>query len=203
MSGLEELTLEEIEANFELLGDWEQRFSYVLDLGRKLPELPDSARVEENRVRGCQSTVWLKEEVVNGDGTRIVLLADSDAHIVKGLIAILLVVSHRSRAEARDWPPSESGMFQITPASRQSRQHRSAGLQDGPRIHSPSQAMGSPAVLPVQGGHAVNGPCRVRWPVWRVAAPRRPSPPSGRPKGEAPPTLREAGATVFPTYLRE
>ena len=60
--------------------------------GTSCPELPDSARVDENRVRGCQSTVWLKEEVVDGDGPRIVLVADSDAHIVKGLIAILLVI---------------------------------------------------------------------------------------------------------------
>ena len=92
MSGLDELSLEEIEANFELLGDWEQRFSYLLDLGRKLPSLPDDARTEENRVRGCQSTVWLKAAIEEGDGPTIVLVADSDAHMVKGLIAILLVM---------------------------------------------------------------------------------------------------------------
>lgn len=81
---------EEIVETFELLGDWEERFSYVLDLGRKLPEFPESERTEARRVHGCQSNVWLDLGVERNGGPKVRLRAVSDAHIVNGLIAILL-----------------------------------------------------------------------------------------------------------------
>ncbi|KAA0216693.1 MAG: SufE family protein [Leptolyngbya sp. PLA3] len=82
--------IEEIVGTFELLGDWEERFSYLLDLGRNLPEFADSERTEARRVHGCQSNVWLDLEVQHGAEPRVRLRAVSDAHIVNGLIAILI-----------------------------------------------------------------------------------------------------------------
>jgi cysteine desulfuration protein SufE len=83
-----EAALEELEAEFELLGDWEQRYRHVIDLGRGLAPLAESERCEANKVRGCASQVWLVTER-QGDGT-LRFRGDSDAHIVRGLIAILL-----------------------------------------------------------------------------------------------------------------
>jgi cysteine desulfuration protein SufE len=54
------MTIEELIENFELLGDWEERYAYLIDLGKKLSGLPEAAKTEENRVHGCQAMVWLK-----------------------------------------------------------------------------------------------------------------------------------------------
>jgi len=83
--------LEEIIETFDLLGDWEERFSYLLDLGKKLPLMPEAERTEEARVHGCQAQVWLRLET-EGDPPRVRMVAASDAHIVQGLIAILLAI---------------------------------------------------------------------------------------------------------------
>jgi len=90
--------LEELEAEFELLGDWEERYRYVIDLGRTLAPLSEDEHSDANKVRGCASQVWLVTE----PGTDGVLefRGDSDAHIVRGLIAILLrLYSGRAPAE--------------------------------------------------------------------------------------------------------
>ena len=90
--------LTELEEEFELLGDWEERYRYVIDLGRDLAPLADAERTEATRVRGCASQVWLVTEP-QGDGT-LRFRGDSDAHIVRGLIAVLLrLYSGRSPAE--------------------------------------------------------------------------------------------------------
>ena len=80
--------LDDLSAEFELLGDWEERYRYVIDLGRELAPLSDAERSEANKVRGCASQVWLVTEP-QADGT-IRFRGDSDAHIVRGLIAVLL-----------------------------------------------------------------------------------------------------------------
>ena len=80
--------LSEIEEAFELLDDWETRFEYLLDLGRRLPPLPPGGQREENRVHGCQASVWMLMGV--DEQGRMELRAQSDAFIVNGLIAILL-----------------------------------------------------------------------------------------------------------------
>lgn len=80
--------LTELKDEFELLGDWEERYRYVIELGRELAPLSEAERSEANKVRGCASQVWLVTEP-QGDG-RLVFRGDSDAHIVRGLIAILL-----------------------------------------------------------------------------------------------------------------
>lgn len=73
---------------FEVLGDWEERYRHVIDLGRELAPLSDAERSDANKVRGCASQVWLVTEP-RVDGT-LAFRGDSDAHIVRGLIAILL-----------------------------------------------------------------------------------------------------------------
>ncbi|WP_419320727.1 SufE family protein [Caulobacter sp. ErkDOM-E] len=80
--------LTELADEFELLGDWEERYRYVIELGRDLAPLSDAERSEANKVRGCASQVWLVTEPKD-DGS-IAFRGDSDAHIVSGLIAILL-----------------------------------------------------------------------------------------------------------------
>ena len=82
--------LDDLNAEFELLGDWEQRYRHVIDLGRGLEPLSPAERTEANKVRGCASQVWLITEP-QGDGG-LKFRGDSDAHIVRGLIAILFAV---------------------------------------------------------------------------------------------------------------
>lgn len=80
-------TVEDLVDEFDLLDDWEQRYRYLIDMGKALPALPDEERSEETRVKGCVSQVWLIEE---RDGDKHIFRADSDAHIVRGLAALLL-----------------------------------------------------------------------------------------------------------------
>ena len=80
--------LDTLAEEFDLLGDWEQRYRYVIDLGRELAPLTDAERSDANKVRGCASQVWLVTEPQSDGALRF--RGDSDAHIVRGLIAILL-----------------------------------------------------------------------------------------------------------------
>ena len=88
------MNIEDIVSNFEMLDDWEDRYRYVIELGRELPPLPDDERTEENRVHGCVSQVWLaKSLTVGADGrAQLSYRGDSDAHIVRGLVAILFAI---------------------------------------------------------------------------------------------------------------
>jgi cysteine desulfuration protein SufE len=88
------MTIDEILDNFSLLDEWDDRYRYVIELGRTLPPLPDEARGEANKVQGCASQVWLSTTVrPNGSaGPVLSFVGDSDAHIVRGLIAILLTL---------------------------------------------------------------------------------------------------------------
>jgi cysteine desulfuration protein SufE len=87
------MTLQNLLDDFALIDDWEERYRYVIELGRALPGLPESAKTEENRVRGCASQVWLETHVAKQGGEPVLSFeADSDAHIVRGLIAILLTL---------------------------------------------------------------------------------------------------------------
>ena len=94
-------SFDEIVSDFELLDDWEDRYRYVIELGRKLPPLPEAARTEENKVRGCVSQVWLATSVDRVNASpRLHFVGDSDAHIVRGLIAILFALYSGKSAEA-------------------------------------------------------------------------------------------------------
>jgi cysteine desulfuration protein SufE len=94
--------IEEIVENFGLLDEWEDRYRYVIELGRSLTPLPDEAHVDANKVQGCASQVWLVTDVKpNGaSGPILTFQGDSDAHIVRGLIAILFALY--SGKSARD-----------------------------------------------------------------------------------------------------
>ncbi|KAB2940558.1 MAG: SufE family protein [Hyphomicrobium sp.] len=86
-------TLSEITSDFAVLDDWEDRYRYLIELGRGLPPLPEALRTDANKVRGCASQVWLATSTRHADGRReFSFLADSDAHIVRGLIAILAAI---------------------------------------------------------------------------------------------------------------
>lgn len=91
----------EITDNFELLDEWDDRYRYLIELGRLMPELPASAHTDANKVQGCASQVWL-DIAAEGSGAAapVRFVGDSDAHIVKGLVALLVsMMSGRPAAE--------------------------------------------------------------------------------------------------------
>ena len=93
-------TLDAIRDDFAFLDDWEDRYRYVIELGRELPEFPESARTEANKVRGCVSQVWIEDGL---DDNRFWLRGDSDSHLVKGLVAIATALyAGKTPAEALD-----------------------------------------------------------------------------------------------------
>lgn len=86
-------TIDDIRDNFALLDDWDDRYRYVIELGRTLEPLPEAEHSSENKVQGCVSQVWLAKEFGrNADGVVLNYRGDSDAHIVRGLVAILLTL---------------------------------------------------------------------------------------------------------------
>jgi cysteine desulfuration protein SufE len=95
-------TIDEIVENFALLDEWDDRYRYVIELGRTLSPLPENAHIDANKVQGCASQVWLLTHVKpNGSaGPALSFEGDSDAHIVRGLIAILFALY--SGKSARD-----------------------------------------------------------------------------------------------------
>ncbi len=95
-------TIDEIVDNFALLEEWDDRYRYLIELGRTLSPLSDAARSDINKVQGCASQVWLSTDVKpNGTGGPVLnFVGDSDAHIVRGLIAVLFAIY--SGKHARD-----------------------------------------------------------------------------------------------------
>ena len=93
-------TIDEIVENFTLLDQWDDRYRYVIELGRTLAPLPESTHSEANKVRGCASQVWLLSHVKpdGAAGPTLTFDGDSDAHIVRGLIAILLALYSGKKA---------------------------------------------------------------------------------------------------------
>ncbi|TAK49722.1 MAG: SufE family protein [Xanthobacteraceae bacterium] len=88
------MTIDDIRDNFELLEDWDDRYRYVIELGRTLSPLPESERTLANKVQGCVSQVWLTTTIERGpDGEPVLtFIGDSDAHIVRGLVAIVFAL---------------------------------------------------------------------------------------------------------------
>lgn len=82
-------TEEEIIESFSLFDSWEEKYEYIIDLGKQLPPLDEKYKVADNIIKGCQSTVWLVSDFVDG---KIFFKADSDAVIVKGLVSMLIKV---------------------------------------------------------------------------------------------------------------
>lgn len=93
--------IDEIIENFELLDQWDDRYRYVIELGRTLPPLAPAAHSEANKVRGCASQVWLVTHVKpdGAGGPTLSFEGDSDAHIVRGLVAILFALYSGKRAK--------------------------------------------------------------------------------------------------------
>jgi cysteine desulfuration protein SufE len=102
---------QEIVEEFSLFDDWMDRYQYLIDLGRRLPEFPEELRTDENRIRGCQSQVWFVAEEKDG---RLHFRAISDAAIVSGLIALLLrLYSGRYPRDILDTPPDFVDALQL------------------------------------------------------------------------------------------
>lgn len=91
------VSLDDILETFDFLDDWEERFEYLISLGKALPGLPDGDKVAANKVEGCTSQVWLVSRM---EQDHLVFDADSDAHIVRGLIAVLLAAYSGKTPEA-------------------------------------------------------------------------------------------------------
>ena len=82
------MELAEIKESFEFFDDWEDKYRFILEIGKDLPDMDDDYRIEENLIRGCQSQVWLVYAIKDN---KLRFQIDSDAHIVRGLLKILLV----------------------------------------------------------------------------------------------------------------
>jgi cysteine desulfuration protein SufE len=95
-----EMGYDELAENFALLEEWDDRYSYLIDLGRKLPPLPDDCKTEANKVRGCMSQVWMVPGHPPDEPQKFAFAADSDALIVKGLIAVLGILFSGQTPEA-------------------------------------------------------------------------------------------------------
>ncbi|MED5431270.1 Fe-S metabolism associated domain-containing protein [Alcanivorax sp. MD8A] len=94
-----DITADDIAEDLEFLDDWEERYRYIIDLGKQLPGLPDELKTEDRFVRGCQSQVWLETDY-DSDAGKLYLAVDSDALIVKGLAAIVLSALNRQAPKA-------------------------------------------------------------------------------------------------------
>jgi cysteine desulfuration protein SufE len=90
--------IDDIIADFDFLDDWEDRYRYVIDLGRDLKPYPESARDAAHKVKGCVSQVWLKSTLSGNADPVIEFVGDSDAHIVRGLVAIMMVLYSGKKA---------------------------------------------------------------------------------------------------------
>lgn len=91
-------SIESIREDFAFLDDWEERYRYIIELGGDLPDFPETARDEAHKVRGCVSQVWLYTEIGDGPDPVITFRGDSDAHIVRGLVAIMMALFSGKRA---------------------------------------------------------------------------------------------------------
>ena len=92
-----DITADDVVDNLSFFDDWEERYGYIIDLGKSLPAFPESEKQDKNYVHGCQSQVWLIHQVDPGDG-KIYLMIDSDAIIVKGLAAVVLTMLNAKTA---------------------------------------------------------------------------------------------------------
>jgi cysteine desulfuration protein SufE len=92
------MSIESILEDFAFLDDWEDRYRYVIELGKALPPLSENERCDANKVRGCASQVWIVHETGEGEDPVMTFRGESDAHIVRGLIAIILALYSGQRA---------------------------------------------------------------------------------------------------------
>jgi len=122
--------LDEIVENFEFLDEWEDRYRYLIELGRGLEPLDDSAYNDRNKVLGCASQVWLETKVAKEEtGSPVLYLkGDSDAHIVRGLVALLLAL-YSGQTAARILAIDAHGLFEKLGFSAHLTPQRSNGVR--------------------------------------------------------------------------
>lgn len=122
-------SLADIREDFALLDDWEDRYRYVIELGRKLPPFPEPLRTQANKVRGCASQVWLASRFdQDAAGSKhLHFEGDSDAHIVRGLIAILLAI-HQDQTPSEILATDAQAVFAELGLAEHLTQQRSNGL---------------------------------------------------------------------------
>ena len=121
------MTIEELIENFELFDDWEDRYAYLMDLGKKMPTMEETDKTDENRVKGCQATVWLKETVESTTPPTITFVADSNSQIVKGLVSMLrMMFSGKTPEEILS--TDEQSVFKKMQLDRHLSPTRSTGL---------------------------------------------------------------------------
>ena len=92
------ITSDDILEDLEFFDDWEDRYRYIIDLGKKLPAMPEQLKTEDNFVHGCQSQVWISAQY-NADANSLSFLVDSDAHIVRGLAAMVMAAFNQRSPE--------------------------------------------------------------------------------------------------------
>jgi cysteine desulfuration protein SufE len=90
------MDLEELKETFSFFDDWEDKYKFIIDLGKDLTPLADADKTDVNLIRGCQSQVWLTHQMVDG---KLQFQLDSDAHIVRGLSAVVLIASNNQSVE--------------------------------------------------------------------------------------------------------
>ncbi len=122
------MTIEELIESFEFLEEWDDRYTFLMELGDRMPAMDEADKTEENKVRGCQATVWLKESVLPGPPQRIEFVADSNSQIVKGLIAMLRLIYSGKTAE-EILAVNASTLFARLGLDRHLSPTRSTGLQ--------------------------------------------------------------------------
>ncbi len=135
-------SIEEIVENFAYLDDWDDRYRYLIELGRELEPMSEAEHSDINKVQGCVSQVWLKASVGDGDDPVISFRGDSDAHIVSGLVAITLSLFSNRRA-SEIVQTEEAPVFQSIGLQEHLTPQRSNGLRSMvSRIKSMAQAAG-------------------------------------------------------------
>jgi cysteine desulfuration protein SufE len=133
-------SFDDIAANFEFLDDWDDRYRYLIELGRMLEPLPEAAHHEGNKVQGCASQVWLETHI--DDRSIMYFRGDSDAHIVKGLVALMIAI-HSGKSPRDVLETDTLALFQKLDLAEHLTPQRSNGVramiermkQDAERAH--------------------------------------------------------------------
>ena len=144
------MTLETLISNFELLGDWEERYGYLIDLGKKLPSLSDAEKSENNRVQGCQAMVWMILEADPAKPGALRIRADSDAFIVRGLIAVLQLIFNGRAPDEILQTDAKSILSQLGLDSHLSPTRKNGLFAMVERIRTLARTKAQPGVVPAR-----------------------------------------------------
>jgi len=139
-------SIDDIISDFDVVDDWEDRYRYIIELGKKMPPLPEVYRTDATKVRGCASQVWIHTQSAadDRDKTRLTFIGDSDAIIVRGLIAVLLAL-YTDKTPADILAVDAKGVLAKLGLDSNLSQQRSNGLNAMiERIRADAQAAASP-----------------------------------------------------------